>query len=813
MDGWVIIGTKLDNTKLEKDLKEAEKDLIKFQKEKERLQKDKENVSQKMNSKEFQDEEVAYSQLQQKVIEYKNTLKELESEKSKMLKANPSLAVTPDTPEYSKIKSQIQEIEVELSKAKSDIAKQTPHIEKSRQKYEEMENTLKGINSQLKENESHQETIKNKIKSINSKMNTSQTGYTDIEKANGKISAKTSEIIGKVTRWVLAIFSVRSAIGALSKASSTLAQYNKQYASDLQYIQYVMAQMLAPILQYIVQLAYKLLNCINYIANVWFGVNLFANASVKSFEAASNSLSSASKNAKELNKSTASFDTANILSDSSSSDSSSSTVVAPSVDLSNIQDVEVPEWLKKFTEFCKPIIDFFEKIIEKYGPVAGGIMIVVGAIAGFMILKGIIGLITGFGKAAGGVSADFTGFLDGLGKAATAIAVLGGIALVLNEVSDLMKTFSETGITLGEVAGLLGIVLGELALAFTAIALASKLMDWQGIVGAGVILAGFALVIHEVTDLLDCFVQNGLSLNDVIGLMATILISIVALMGSIALLGPLMTAGLGPFLVVVAGISAILTVMALTLPKILDACSEFIDKSAPGISQILSVIGEQVQGIIKQLGEILPPIINSTGNLFSKIFSGISNVINTVGNVIVRILESTQNLISNTLSSLLSFINRLGPAIESFTNSAINSATRLINFLISGIEYLVNTLIVGGVNKIITAVNSLSKYIGITIPTVSEQYIPRFTPRLKTGALINNPGKGVPVAGGRAIGGEAGTEGILPLTDGQAMEKLGQEIGKWIVINLQNIIKMDSRVMLRELKKVSNEKSFARNGV
>lgn len=770
MDGWVTIGTELDNSKLEDDLKNAEKDLTKFQKEEERLTKAKANID----------------------------LSDYDKEKQKIKESTNAML------EKAETESQVNSV----------LSMENAELEQLESKYLKQLSKVKEINDQLETNKNKQDLIKNKIKDINSKINSSKGNYNDIERSLGKTSTKTSEIINKIGKWIVGLFSVRTAINMLSRASSTLAQYNKQYSSDLQYIQYVIAQMLAPILQYIVQLAYKLLNCINYIANAWFGVNLFANASAKGFEAASNSLSNASKSAKELNKATAGFDTANILSDNSSNNSSSNSVMAPSVDLSNIQDVEVPEWIKKFAEFCKPIIEFFEKIIEKYGPVAGGIMIVVGAIAGFMILKSIIKLITGLGKAATGVSADFTGFLDGLGRATTAIAILGGVALVLDQVSDLMTSFSESGLTLGEVAGLLGIVLGELAIAFTAIALASKLMDWQGIVGAGVILAGFALVIHEVTDLLECFVKNGLSLNDVIGLMSTILISIVALMGSIALLGPLMTAGLGPFLVVVAGISAILAVMALTLPKILEACSEFISKSAPGISQILTVLGEQIQGIIKQLGEVLPPIINSIGNLFSKIFNGISGVINSVGNVIVRILESTQNLISNTLSSLLSFLNRLGPAVENFTNSAINSATRLINFLISGIEYLVNTLIVGGVNKIIKSVNSLSKYVGITIPTVSEQYIPRFTPmRLSTGALINNPGKGVPIANGQAIGGEAGTEGILPLTDEQAMEKLGQEIGKWIVVDLQNITKLDGRVISRQMQKICKEKSFARNGV
>ena len=39
------------------------------------------------------------------------------------------------------------------------------------------------------------------------------------------------------------------------------------------------------------------------------------------------------------------------------------------------------------------------------------------------------------------------------------------------------------------------------------------------------------------------------------------------------------------------------------------------------------------------------------------------------------------------------------------------------------------------------------------------------------------PNKGTML--GSAIGGESGREGVLPLTDTQAMAELGKEIGKW----------------------------------
>ena len=44
MDGWVIVGTKLDSKQLEKDLKDAEKKLQQYERESEKLTKQKVKV-------------------------------------------------------------------------------------------------------------------------------------------------------------------------------------------------------------------------------------------------------------------------------------------------------------------------------------------------------------------------------------------------------------------------------------------------------------------------------------------------------------------------------------------------------------------------------------------------------------------------------------------------------------------------------------------------------------------------------------------------------------------------------------------------
>lgn len=97
------------------------------------------------------------------------------------------------------------------------------------------------------------------------------------------------------------------------------------------------------------------------------------------------------------------------------------------------------------------------------------------------------------------------------------------------------------------------------------------------------------------------------------------------------------------------------------------------------------------------------------------------------------------------------------------------------------------------------------QYHGINLST-----LPTFNlPRLKVGGIINMPNKGTML--GSAIGGEAGREGVIPLTDQQAMAELGREIGRHVLVNLTNITQMNGRVIGRELKQVQSEQEFAFN--
>ena len=82
-------------------------------------------------------------------------------------------------------------------------------------------------------------------------------------------------------------------------------------------------------------------------------------------------------------------------------------------------------------------------------------------------------------------------------------------------------------------------------------------------------------------------------------------------------------------------------------------------------------------------------------------------------------------------------------------------------------------------------------------------------PRLAKGGIINQPGRGIPV--GSAIGGERGQEGVIPLTDSQQMQLLGEAIGKYINLNATIPIYMGNRQIAREIKKINAQNDFAFN--
>ena len=123
-------------------------------------------------------------------------------------------------------------------------------------------------------------------------------------------------------------------------------------------------------------------------------------------------------------------------------------------------------------------------------------------------------------------------------------------------------------------------------------------------------------------------------------------------------------------------------------------------------------------------------------------------------------------------------------------------------------------MIISGLNTLIRGANRIHFDVPDWVPLIGGKKfgfnIPQI-PKLAKGTILNAPGRGVPVAGGTALAGEAGREAYLPLSDTQLLEELGSTIGKYINLNATIPIYVGNRQIAREIKRINAESDFAFN--
>lgn len=207
--------------------------------------------------------------------------------------------------------------------------------------------------SEVIDMEAEVEKLNNSLTKLKAKQQQVDAGNWDnIKKGIDGANKGITKAIKNVGRWVLGIFAIESAYGFVRSSMTTLSQQNKQIATDLEYMSFAIASSLQPLIENIIQLAYKLLTLVNSISLAWFGFNLFANASVDSFKKIDNS-------AKSIKKSLAEFDEMNIIGDTFATGATSGGTT-PSLDLSNIANAE------KTANFWEEIFQFWEEDWEEW---------------------------------------------------------------------------------------------------------------------------------------------------------------------------------------------------------------------------------------------------------------------------------------------------------------------------------------------------------------------------------------------------------------------------------------------------------------
>lgn len=279
MDGYITIGTKLDSSNLDDELRNLKKELSKYEKENQMLLKQKAKI------------ELDNVEANKKIQETSDMLEKI------AIKQNALELQRDSSPKYSEAYfgaiEQLNQLKTEESKYSNQHAETLGIIQKQ-------ELALNNINAKIQDNVNKQALLKGEIINTNNALNQKQ-GFENLSKG-------LSEIISKVTKWGLALFGIRGAYSMISRAMSTLSQQDKNMASQIQYIQWALANAIAPIVKFIINGVYLIMSYINKIWKLLFGHDLFKGP--KEF---AGSMKSASKSAKEIRKELAGFDEMNIL--------------------------------------------------------------------------------------------------------------------------------------------------------------------------------------------------------------------------------------------------------------------------------------------------------------------------------------------------------------------------------------------------------------------------------------------------------------------------------------------------------------------
>lgn len=172
---------------------------------------------------------------------------------------------------------------------------------------------------ELKKYQSEIEKTKNRIIDLRKRQDDlNKTELSKISATIGNIGAGVERVTKKIVGWGLAIFGIRGAFSAIRNAMSSIATEDNQIATDIEYIRWILAQTIKPVVEWLIKGLYLILSLINMITKALFHYDILAGKGANNFKKARTNSAGIAKNLKEANKQLAGFDEMNVLQDTSS---------------------------------------------------------------------------------------------------------------------------------------------------------------------------------------------------------------------------------------------------------------------------------------------------------------------------------------------------------------------------------------------------------------------------------------------------------------------------------------------------------------
>ena len=253
---------------------------------------------------------------------------------------------------------QYQNLSKEAIKLEQQITSINSKLNETKQQYSQ-------IAGQIQQTSAKQSIWSNLINKIKNSFNTLRSSTNSVKKSFGQLPSITAKIntkitqmgkglkqgLGHILKYAGALFSLRTIYSALSSAANAwLSSQNsgaQQLSANIEYMKYAMGSALAPVIQFVTNLVYQLMKAIQSVAYALTGVNIFANASAKAYSNMASSAKEANKQTKQLSGVHSEIN--NVSSSDSGSSSGSGGNIAPSFDLSKLENTSnsIVEAIKK----------------------------------------------------------------------------------------------------------------------------------------------------------------------------------------------------------------------------------------------------------------------------------------------------------------------------------------------------------------------------------------------------------------------------------------------------------------------------------
>ena len=744
-DGSIRVGTKLETKETEVDLKRLEKECEKTAQKIEETgakiktvftgaSKGQLNSAFKTANKELAKTEEALAVIESKI-------QAIQAETDKMFPE----AATNDQASYL--------LDMEAAET-APLIKQRDELTAKAAEYKQK---LETITAELNKQANAEEKLKGKVGETAGAVDALSSRVAD---AGNTMKKAFDKGIKKVGRLVIAVLGARGAYMVLRRAINSCTEGNEELSQKINAIWNALGNIIEPVVEGIINVIYRFIAYINYLAKALTGIDFVANANAKALNKQATATKKLTQATKEANKQLAAFDEMNVLREDTGTSAIDSGQAAATLDLPELTEEEI-EKLNLIAGIFQGIGNAIQWVIDKSKELRDWWLELDEVTQALIITLGVAGLI-------GILVTGISGWSVLLAIGAVVLAIEGFNKLINEDTTDTLDGL----IFLLGAGGLIAILVG----------------GQKG-------LTLFAAVAMIVTALVALNAMiNGDTTEAIVGL--------IGLIGIAGLAGYLWKGATGLTL----GI-ALASVMGV-ISGFNDLLSGDTDKAIRGAIKIL--VGSA--GLVLAF-ESLKNIINGSTGVKAVLMALKSPLFICVAGFAVLaagILYLAKNW--DKMSGAQRAITILG----SLAAAAAAAAIAIAIFHTAWTVGVAAAAIAGGVALLGLTFAFTSKDKGSLEKTGQEMASSFYSssnfngntlPKLARGGIVNNPRKGVPL-----IAGEAGAEAILPLDNNtEWMDTLAEKIragAQSIVIPIY----LNSRKIAEEVIDLTKQRNFATNG-